>query len=157
MSDALALDRRTGLPDDLLWLLRDHPRASWDGTLGEVGRFWLSRHALFREAQTMLLVETRDFASGATDPARFGPRFRRLAGFLLGELETHHHVEDVHYFPRLAALEPKLQRGFDLLDADHHTLHDRLEAAAGTAEAHLLALRAHSELIRSGVPITSGQ
>mgnify|MGYP006275554989 CR=1 FL=1 len=138
--DPLALDRRTGPPADLLWLLRKHPRLGWDATLGELGRFWLARHAMFREAQGALLTETRAFAEGRADPARFGPRFQRLAGFLLGELEAHHHVEDHHYFPRLARLEPTLQRGFDLLDADHHALHETLEAAACSAGALLRAL-----------------
>ena len=139
--DALALGRRAGLPADLLWLREKHPRARWEGTIGETGRFWLARHAMFREAQGVLRAETRAFAEGRADPARFAPRFRRIAGFLLGELETHHMVEDHHYFPRLAAMEPRLQRGFDLLDADHHALHDALEGAAADADALLRALR----------------
>ena len=140
--DPLALGRRAGLPADLLWLLEKHPRGSWEGALGEVGRFWLARHAMFREARATLLAETRAFAAGGAAPERFGPRFQRLAGFLLGELETHHMVEDHHYFPRLVRLEPRLQRGFDLLDADHHALHDALEAAGRDANALLRALRA---------------
>ena len=137
MPDPLLLANRSGLPDDLLYLLARHPRGTWSGRLGEVGRFWLTRHAMFREAQAMILAETRAFAAGQTDPERFGPRFRRMAGFLLGELESHHTVEDHHYFPRLARLEPRLQRGFDLLDADHHTLHDTLEAVAARSDALL--------------------
>ena len=138
--DPLALGRRAGLPADLLWLLEKHPRGSWEGTLGETGRFWLARHAMFREAYAALLGETRDFAAGGADPARFGHRFQRIAGFLLGELETHHVVEDHHYFPRLARAEPRLQRGFDLLDADHHALHDALERTASEANTLLRAL-----------------
>jgi hypothetical protein len=139
--DPLALGRRAGLPADLLWLLEKHPRSGWDGALGEVGRFWLARHAMFRDAQAALLSETRTFAEGRADAAAFAPRFYRLAGFLLGELETHHQIEDFHYFPKLAALEPRLQRGFHLLDADHHVLHARIEAVTGSANALLSALR----------------
>lgn len=135
---SLALGARAGLPDDLLFLLAVHPRETWEGSLGDVGRFWLSRHGMFRQAQAMLLAETRGFVA-TPDVARFRPRFARLAGFLLGELETHHTVEDHHYFPRLALLEPRLQRGFDLLDADHHALHDTLAATADTANALLRA------------------
>lgn len=123
------------------FLLDRWPRASWDGALGETGRFWLARHAMFREAQGLALAEARAFAAGDADPALFGRRFGRVAGFLLGELETHHHVEDRHYFPRLARLEPRLARGFALLDADHDALHAALAATAARADALLRALR----------------
>jgi hypothetical protein len=139
--NTLALATRKGLPDDLRFLLDRHPRPTWEGSLGELGRFWLSRHAMFRQAQGLLLAETRAFAERRTDPTRFAPRFGRVAGFLLGELDMHHNVEDHHYFPRLVRLEPRLARGFDLLDADHHALHDTLEALAGQAETLLGALR----------------
>jgi iron-sulfur cluster repair protein YtfE (RIC family) len=139
--ESLALGRRAGLPADLLWLLEKHPRGSWDGALGEVGRFWLSRHAMFRDAQAALVSETRAFADSRADAAAFGPRFYRLAGFLLAELETHHQIEDFHYFPKLIRLEPKLQRAFDLLDADHHALHDALEGVTDAANSLLSALR----------------
>jgi hypothetical protein len=151
----LSLGRRAGLPSDLRWLLAAHPRETWEGRLGDVGRFWLARHGMFRQAQATLLAETRAFAA-APDAARFGPRFTRLAGFLLGELETHHSVEDHHYFPRLAKLEPRLQRGFDLLDADHHALHDALAATAETANALLRELRgrdAREAALRAGEAI----
>jgi hypothetical protein len=87
------------------------------------------------------ITETEAFAEGRTGPERFGPRFHRIAGFLLGELHGHHQIEDMHYFPRLAAMEPSLQRGFDLLDADHHALHDALDAGAAAANATLAALK----------------
>jgi hemerythrin-like domain-containing protein len=64
-----------------------------------------------------------------------------VAGFLLGELDSHHGIEDHHYFPRLARIEPRLQRGFDLLDADHHALHEALDTLAGAANAVLRGLR----------------
>jgi hypothetical protein len=139
--DPLALATRKGLPDDLRFLLDRHPRPKWEGSLGELGRFWLSRHAMFREAHGVLLAETRAFAEGRSDPARFAPRFGRVAGFLLGELDMHHSVEDHHYFPRLVRLEPRLERGFTLLDADHHALHDTLAALEDEANALLRALR----------------
>jgi hypothetical protein len=140
MADLLALGQRDGLPDDLTWLLRAYPRGSWAGGLGQVGQFWLSRHAMFREVHGTLLAETRAFAAGDADPAVFGRRFHRFASFFLGELDTHHTVEDHHYFPRLARLEPRLQGGFDLLDADHHALHDGIEGLADAANALLRGL-----------------
>lgn len=72
--------------------------------------------------------------SGAADGAREGeiavpafhawfvPRLR----FLVQQLEHHHGIEDVHYFPLLTALEPRLQRGFDILERDHVAIHGDL-------------------------------
>jgi hypothetical protein len=140
-ADPLSLAARHGLPADLRWLVERHPRPTWADSLGELGRFWLARHAMFRETQALLLDETRTFVAGRTDPARFGPRFGRVAGFLLGELDSHHGIEDHHYFPRLARIEPRLQRGFELLDADHHALHEALDSLAGAANAVLRGLR----------------
>ena len=41
-------------------------------------------------------------------------------------------IEDQHYFPLLVQREPKLERGFDILDRDHHAL-DPLLADFATA------------------------
>ncbi|MEJ2436093.1 MAG: hypothetical protein P8Y53_24210, partial [Pseudolabrys sp.] len=55
-TDALALARRTGWPDDMRVLLQRYPREAWQGhaNLGEMARFWLSRHAMFRELGGMI-------------------------------------------------------------------------------------------------------
>jgi hemerythrin-like domain-containing protein len=55
----------------------------------------------------------------------------------LGDLIGHHHIEDTAYFPHLAQLEPRIARGFDLLDADHHSLHALIDAFAQGANAVL--------------------
>ena len=49
--EALALARRSGWPDDLRVLIARFPREQWEGhaNLGEMARFWLSRHDMFRE------------------------------------------------------------------------------------------------------------
>jgi iron-sulfur cluster repair protein YtfE (RIC family) len=133
--DPFALARRAGLPEDLRVLLLRHPRPSWDASLGEIGRFWLQRHAMFREAQGLILDDLNGVAERRLDPAGAQLRFARLAGFLLNELEGHHHIEDAHYFPRLARLEARLARGFALLDADHDALHQTLETVAARSEA----------------------
>ena len=50
------------------------------------------------------------------------PRLR----FFIGQLEHHHEIEDVHYFPLLTESEPRLQRGFDILEKDHTHIHGEL-------------------------------
>ncbi len=55
---------------------------------------------------------------------------RHLQGFLW-QLEEHHQVEDVHYFPLFRRAEPRLAAGFEVLGRDHDALH---AALAGIVE-----------------------
>jgi hypothetical protein len=136
-----ALEHREGLPEALKVLLREHPRPLWQSHRNFDGltRFWLERHLMFRELTGRLSGETESFLDGGSDARLYGSRMSRLAGFLLNELHGHHHVEDQHYFPVLSGLDPRLERGFELLDADHHALDGHLH---GLAEAANTALRA---------------
>lgn len=135
----LDLDRRTGWPLDFRILLDRHPRESWPNAagIGAVGRFWLERHGLFRELATALTMAAGEFREDRLDAARFVPWFRPRIVFLLRELHGHHQVEDVHYFPVFQAADPRLARGFQVLDADHHTI-DRAITELGTASDVLL-------------------
>lgn len=141
---------RTGLAEELLFLARKHPRPAWPDHPNVVGMasFWLQRHAFFREMGRSLVGIVDDYREGrmsAPDFARlFAPRLRRF----LGELEGHHHVEDEHYFPLFAAAEPRLARGFEILDRDHHAIHEGLLRNAETANAFLEALRADVDELR---------
>lgn len=60
--------------------------------------------------------------------------------FFLVELEGHHNVEDHHYFPQFKRAEARLSRGFDLLDSDHHIIHDALERNAEVANGFFAKL-----------------
>lgn len=131
----LSLSLRDGLPDDLKVLLRDLPRADWPGHPGFAGlvQFWLDRHGMFRQLLDLLQTDQRALADRKIDAKAYAPRLSRFGSTLLGELHGHHQIEDQHYFPRLARFDARLQRGFDLLDADHHAmdaaLHDLAEGA----------------------------
>lgn len=48
-------------------------------------------------------------------------------------------IEDTAYFPQLAQLEPRIARGFKVLDADHHALHKMIDTFASGANAVLRA------------------
>lgn len=137
--DALDLDRRTGWPMDLRVLLDRHPRETWptDPALGAVGRFWLARHGLFRELTGAIAIAAGELREGRLEPDRFVPWFHPRIRFLLRELHGHHQVEDHHYFPVFQAADPRLARGFLVLDADHHTI-DRAIAELGAASDTLL-------------------
>ena len=106
-----------------------------------LARFWLERHALFREQIATLRHATHEHLDGRQP----GPQFQRwlapqLQGFL-SALNGHHQIEDRHYFPAFRAAEPGLEAGFDTLDSDHRRIH---ECIVVTVEAANELLRAPS-------------
>ncbi len=136
-ADPLALDRRTGLPDALRVLAEQYPREVWDthANLTQLSRFWLDRHLMFRKMQSTLIADTETWLGGSMADEAWMARLYRIANMQLSELHGHHHIEDDHYFPRLRRLDHRLERGFDLLDADHHTLEAGLTDMAAAANA----------------------
>ncbi|MBP0615917.1 hemerythrin domain-containing protein [Jiella mangrovi] len=141
MDATFDLDLRPGLPEDLKRLLEKYPRETWDGHANIEGtaRFWLSRHDMFRELGRALSEALRQEREGQVAIEPFKQWFVPRLGFFLNELNGHHQIEDMHYFPAYQRAEPRLARGFELLDADHVTIHDDLERVAETANAFLEA------------------
>ncbi|MCC6001119.1 MAG: hemerythrin domain-containing protein [Pararhodobacter sp.] len=136
------LRTRKALPDALRVLLAEYPRDSWHSHAHFDGltRFWLERHLLFRTVQEKLQAETRAYLAGLSAPQAFAAQSARMGGFLIQQLHGHHQIEDHHYFPILSRAEPRLEKGFALLDADHHALHGHLDALAQAFDATLKAL-----------------
>jgi hemerythrin-like domain-containing protein len=131
----LSLDTRTGLPETLRLLLDDYPRDGWQADPGFHGlvSFWLERHMMFRQLMTHMTRETEAFLDGARDPHGFAQGVGRYGGTFVNQLHGHHQIEDHHYFPVLRTREPRIERGFDLLDADHHALDGILDRFIGQA------------------------
>jgi hypothetical protein len=125
---SLDLDERSGWPEELLALLKRHPRSGWRHAPSAVARFWLERHDAFRRHAAELDALIGDYRAerlGAGELAmRVAPRLQSL----LGELHGHHQIEDFHYFPHFRTAEPRLTRGFDALGKDHETLHASIES-----------------------------
>lgn len=142
MAPDLPLETRTGLPDPLRVLVRELPREGWEshGNFDQLTRFWLDRHLMFRDILGKLRVGSEAFIDGKLDALRHGRETGRYAGFLLNELHGHHQIEDVHYFPKLAGLDPRIEAGFALLDADHHALDGHIHALAKTTNDLLAAI-----------------
>ncbi len=136
-------DPHRRLSDDLLPLLRAHPRESWPAhpNLGELSRFWLARHDWFRRADAEIAAATAAAIERRIDPQRFAPWLPQAMSRFLGDLEGHHHVEDHHYFPAFREAEARLARGFDLLDGDHEALHRAIGEIAEATNAWLAAVR----------------
>ena len=84
-------------------------------------------------------------AKGGRTAPEFAKFFAPRLNFFLGNLDGHHNVEDQHYFPVFARAEPRLKRGFEILDLDHHTIHEGLESNAETANAFLEALQQNED------------
>jgi len=151
--EALALARRTGWPDDLRILVTRYPREQWEthANLGEMARFWLSRHAMFRELSAAIEAITNHFRSGRLSASQFAREFTPRLQFMLDQLKVHHQIEDLHYFPIFREAESKLARGFDVLEADHHHIHADMAGTATAANALLQALQADGDtLVRCG-------
>src|SRR5262245_66373214 len=74
--EALALARRRGWPEDLRVLLARYPREQWDSNanLGDMARFWLSRHAMFRELSEAIGQHPAQIRAGQIYPDEFARR-----------------------------------------------------------------------------------
>ena len=141
MQRTLSLEERTGLPDDLRFLVAQYPRETWQNhaNLGGMAQFWLRRHGMFRDLGALLNRGILRFREGELDRAEFTGWFVPRLNFFLGQLSGHHQIEDHHYFPVFRRAERRLARGFDILDRDHHILHDALDSNA-SAMRELLRL-----------------
>lgn len=146
------LETRTGLPDALRVLAREYPRDLWESHRNFDGhtRFWMQRHVMFREVLNEATRLTRSYLDGGLDRRAYGGDSAQIIGFMLNELHSHHQIEDIHYFPRLRAVDARLGAGFELLDADHHTLDRHIHGMADTANAALRALQAGPGRTESG-------
>lgn len=144
----LALEVREGLPDALRFLVEQYPRDIWEAheNFDGLTRFWLQRHMEFRRALSLIQSETE----AGLDGQRSGPdavrRAAGVTGFLVEALHGHHQIEDHHYFPIFLEAEPRLSKGFDLLDADHEALNAHLYDAAASARHLSEAMAAGGDL-----------
>ena len=140
---SLDLDKRAGWPANLRFFIDRHPRPTWPGhpNLGALSRFWLDRHAGFRELAAALENGTTELREGRLDAAEFQPWFAPRMGFFLQQLHHHHLIEDHNYFPVFIAAEPRLKRGFETLETDHDTLHAAIGELATASNMLLQALR----------------
>jgi hemerythrin-like domain-containing protein len=140
LSPEFALDTRTGWPADLRLLIDRYPREVWEGhaNLGAMAQFWLQRHAMFREIAAALEQATGAFRVGTASAQDLRAWFPSRLQFFLQQLNAHHQIEDLHYFPVFQAAEARLAQGFDVLETDHRVIHEQIEA---TVEAANLFLR----------------
>lgn len=121
---------RTALPEPLRILVAEMPRLSWPGQpgFGGLAAFWLERHLDFRLLCDAMRTNVEATLGQGMDPGAHGAELRWLGAALTNSLQGHHYIEDAHYFPQMQLLDPRVGRGFDILDRDHHALDGLLAA-----------------------------
>ena len=87
---------------------------------------WLGMHHSLRRGQGELDYLSREYQQGRLLWPDYRSRLLHTAELHYGHLHGHHRLEDTHHFPQMRKLEPKLARGFDVLDADHHHIEQQL-------------------------------
>ncbi|MHA6722221.1 hemerythrin domain-containing protein [Sphingomonas sp. RS2018] len=137
----LDLPDRTGLPDTIAYLRAGHPQPTWrtHRNFGELAGFWLHIHDTLRGEASILMTLLEEVQAGRADLSQATPRFVPAFNGFLQHLDAHHRIEDGAYFPRFRALDPRMERGFELLEADHVLIDQRLHATIDTARAMLAA------------------
>ncbi|MCK0096917.1 hemerythrin domain-containing protein [Yoonia sp. F2084L] len=122
--DNLALAKRAQLPDALRVLLAEYPRDGWEADPGFDGliRFWLDRHLMFRRLMREMREGTEALLDRKTAPDRYAAMVSRYGGMFVNGLHEHHTIEDTYYFPKLATKDARIEKGFAILDKDHHDI-----------------------------------
>lgn len=135
------IDTRTGWPDELRVLLRDHPRDTWAASPSQMVQFWIGKHEYLRRQSTALMQTADEYRADRISSMQFGGWVApRLQGFL-AELHGHHQVEDFHYFPAFRAADPRLNAGFDVLAHDHELLHEGIARIVETVNEFITTLQ----------------
>ncbi|MGD0493859.1 MAG: hemerythrin domain-containing protein [Steroidobacteraceae bacterium] len=125
-SEVPGLRHRAKLPGEWLYLAREFPRERWpELSASSTAARWLDMHEGFRFAQRHLSDLGTAWRAQKIEFAPFRDRFLPGLGQYLYGMQLHHRVESTAYFPQFQAIEPRLSRGFDLLESDHHEI-DRI-------------------------------
>lgn len=126
-SAELGLAERRGLPDKIAYLRARHPQP-WGihAGLGQVAAHWLAVHEHLRGEGAAVTDAVERFRKRELDAEGFQRVFVPRLNSFRQHLDMHHSIEDANYFPRFRALDERMVVGFDLLEADHEQIHDRL-------------------------------
>lgn len=147
---ALRLGERNGLPDDVAVLRAQYPRGGWRGhaNFNQLAQFWLRIHAGLRHEGSEVARVLNLFRAQDIDADQFQRAFiPQLNGFLQ-HLDQHHRIEDEAYFPKFRQLDTRFVLGFDLLEADHELIHQRLVTTVDHARKLLNALSFPAEMVQ---------
>ncbi len=123
------LTERHGLPKQLCELLDKYPRDSWGNNVlqGSWVSFWLGRHSVFREISRSIKQLIRELLDGNISKERFMQQYIQLTNMMLHNLDSHHTVEDNYIFPKFFDKSVKFRYGLELLENDHHLIHQSID------------------------------
>jgi len=146
----LDLETRAGWPLDLQFIFERYPRETWADHVNIAGmaRFWLDIHDGFRRAGAALQGSTDGFRDGLVTPERFRAWYAPRLQTFLNHLNGHHQIEDHQMFPLFNAAEPRLMKGFDILERDHTVIHAAMDQMAETANVFMQVDPADNDKMR---------
>ena len=146
----LDLDTRKGWPPELRLLIDSYPREVWmdHANLGPMARFWLQIHDGFRDLGGSLAAATTEFREGRLSAEEFKPWLAPRLQTMLTHLHGHHQIEDHQFFPLFSAAEPRLVRGFSVLELDHELIHATIVELVGSANAFLQTGESDRDAVR---------
>jgi hemerythrin-like domain-containing protein len=156
---ALRLGERKGLPDDIAFLRANYPRGDWrvHANFGQLSELWLHVHGSQRLEGREVSRIVDAFRDRKLDEDQFQRAFvPRLNGFLQ-HLDQHHWNEDVEFFPKFRQLDERLVVGFDLLEADHGLIHQRILTTVEHARGLLNALSSPGEAARRAADVYAAE
>jgi len=147
----LDIENRSGWPAELRFLLERYPREAWPThvNLGVLTRFWLDIHADFRRAGGTLAAAAVDLKEGRVSHDRFRSWFAPRLQVFLSHLNGHHQIEDFQFFPLFSAAEPRLVRGFEVLEQDHDVIHGTMDRLVESANAFLRTPAGDADRLRA--------
>ncbi len=124
------LTERDGLPKHLCELLDKYPRDTWtnDTLNGNWVGFWLGRHSVFREICSSIKHAIHELLDRKISHQNFMQQYIQLMNMMLHNLESHHMVEDNYIFPKFYEKNEKFRYGLELLENDHHLIHQSIDA-----------------------------
>lgn len=130
------------MPEAYRFLVNELPRAQWTN-LPETAAFWLQMHGSFRGHQAYM----DGLVDGWRRDGDVVSLHRQLVPALqsfLQHLDGHHRIESGQYFPMFKKIEPRIERGIELLDRDHDAIHAVLEALFRDGMAFHQAVSGHA-------------
>ena len=152
------LDTRAGWPEYLRFIVERYPRETWADhvNFGGMARFWMDIHNGFRRSGEALRGATGEFREGLVTPERFRSWYAPRLRTFLGHLEGHHSIEDCQMFPIFNAAEPRLMKGFEVLESDHGIIHATMEEMADTANAFMRTPSGDADKMRTAADAYAG-
>jgi len=158
MTPELRLANRSALPDALGVLLREYPRGEWraDPGFNDLIAFWLDRHMMFRRLMSEMRNGTEMLLDRKLEAEPFAGMVSRYGGMFVQQLHGHHMIEDQHYFPKLVTKDSRIEKGFEILDKDHHDLDGYLADFVSRAN-EVLGLRAERSRLQDAAGHFQGE